>query len=81
MDIWILLVQGCEGWETIDILFEMTAVKPKIKEIFAEHAYHKCVRIEHWYRDDANSHDANFCGVTDFFNDDDEVLLIFREDV
>lgn len=79
MNIWILMVWDCEGWETIDVLFEAAAVESKIKEIFAEHTHYKRVRVEHWHRDDADSPDANFYDVEDFYNDD-EPMLIFRED-
>lgn len=79
MNIWILMVRECEGWETINVLFEAAAVEPNIKEIFAEHTHYKCVRVEHWHRDDADSPNANFYGVEDFYNDD-EVPTLFFED-
>lgn len=80
MNIWILMVMDCEGWETIDVLFDAAAVEPMVKEIFAEYAHYKRVRVEYWHGDDADSPDANFYGVEDFYNDDDEDMLIFRED-
>lgn len=81
MSIWILMVWEHEGWETIDVLFDAAAVEPTVEEIFAEHARYKRVRVEYWHRDDADSPDANFYGAEDFYNDDDEPMLIFREDV
>ena len=73
--------EGYGNWEVLSVLFDAAAIEAKVKEIFTEYMHYKHVKVECWHRDDADSPNASFYGVEDFYDDDDdEVPTMFPED-
>lgn len=84
MGVWIVLgwEESYGNWEVLSVLFDAAAVEAKVKEIFTEYMHYEHVKVECWHRDDADSPDASFYEVEDFYNDDDdEVPTMFPEEV
>lgn len=70
MKIWILMVWDCDDWEILGVLFNEEGVSARVNELFKESEDYTEIKVECWYKDDANEVNANFLGVNAYWRDD-----------
>ena len=73
MSVWIILgwEESYGNWEVLSVLFDAAVVEAKVKELFRENEDYTEIKVECWHRDDADSPDASFYEVEDFYNDEE----------